>query len=147
IDRRGRVSRVILGDAHSLQLPEFTRVRGADGRLRGVRLVVTHLVPEPLDREELADLTKLRLDMIAAVHRGPSGLSVDMAALAPPGPGQTEAFRTVTWPRVPLALLVREPSEAVDEAEVADLPVPLDAFLREREAELVAATARARAQL
>src|SRR5690606_22881151 len=63
IDRRGRVSRVILGDAHSLQLPEFTRVRGADGRLRGVRLVVTHLVPEPLDREELADLTKLRLDM------------------------------------------------------------------------------------
>ena len=54
IDRRGRVQRVILGDAHSLALPEFTRVRGQGGRLRGIRLVVTHLVPDPLTREELA---------------------------------------------------------------------------------------------
>ena len=37
---------MILGDAHSLELPEFERVRGADGRLRGIRLVSTHLVSE-----------------------------------------------------------------------------------------------------
>ena len=28
IDRRGGVERVIVGDAHALQLPEFARVRG-----------------------------------------------------------------------------------------------------------------------
>ncbi|MCA9637420.1 MAG: GTPase HflX, partial [Myxococcales bacterium] len=44
IDRRGRVESVILGDAHSMELPEFARVRGAGGRLRGVRLIATHLV-------------------------------------------------------------------------------------------------------
>ena len=59
VDRRGRVERVIVGDAHALQLPEFARVRGADGRLRGVRLLLTHLLPESLNREELADLAKL----------------------------------------------------------------------------------------
>jgi len=141
LDRRGRVVRVILGDAHSLQLPEFERVRGADGRLRGVRLVVAHLLPEPLDREELADLTKLRLDMVAAIHRGPAGLQVDMACLAPTHEG-TEAFTQRIWPRTALALLSRDDDS---EAERADLPVPFDAFLRELEASLVAATARSRA--
>ncbi len=141
IDRRGRVVRVILGDAHSLQLPEFERVRGADGRLRGVRLVVAHLVPEPLDREELADLMKLRLDAVAAIHRGPAGLQVDLAALAPAHGDGSEAVTTRTWTRTPLALLARD-DETV--AEQTNLPVAFDAFLRELEAELVAATARAR---
>ena len=36
IDRRGRISRVILGDAHSLELPEFDRVRGVDGDRKSV---------------------------------------------------------------------------------------------------------------
>jgi GTPase len=147
IDRRGRIARVILGDAHSLELPEFDRVRGADGRLRGIRLITTHLVPEGLDREELADLAKLRLDAIAAVHRGPAGVSADVAALAPPVPGGGEAFTTHVWPRVPLALLAREAGSEAREAEIADLPVPFDAFVRQREAELAAATARARAEL
>jgi GTP-binding protein HflX len=142
IDRRGRVTRVILGNAHSLQLPEFERVRGADGRLRGVRLIVAHLVPEPIDREELADLMKLRLDAVAAVHRGAAGLQIDLAALAPAKGDGTEAFTTRTWPRTPLALLARD-DESV--AETTELPVAFDVFLRELEAELVAATTRARA--
>jgi GTP-binding protein HflX len=144
IDRRGRVVRVILGDAHSLQLPEFERVRGADGRLRGIRLVVAHLVPEPLDREELADLMKLRLDAVAAIHRGAAGLQVDLASLAPVAGDGTEAFTTRTWTRTPLALLARDDDEA---AEHTDLPVAFDGFLRLLEGELVAATARARALL
>lgn len=148
IDRRGRVQRVILGDAHSLELPEFARVRGVAGRLRGIRLVTTHLVAEALDREELADLAKLRLDLLAAVHRGPAGISVDMAALAPPPPEiHGDAFRTLSWPRVPLAVLTRDLDEATERTEVADLPIPLDAFLREREAELVASTQRAREEI
>jgi GTP-binding protein HflX len=143
IDRRGRVTQVILGDAHGMQLPEFARVRGVGGRLRGVRLVVTHLVPEPLDREELADLTKLRLDLIAAIHTGPAGIAVDLASLAPPPEGSSDAFRTRTWARTSLGVLTREGGEPPD----ATLPVPVPAFLRELEAELDAATLRARAEI
>ncbi len=142
IDRRGRVQRVILGDAHSMQLPEFERVRGVDGRLRGVRLIVTHLLPDPLDREELADLAKLRLDLLAAIHTGPAGIQVDLAALAPGR--DTDAFSVRQWPRVPLASLVKEDERKI---ERHDLPVPLDQFLRNNEAALQAATTRARAQI
>ena len=146
LDRRGRVQRVILGDAHSIEVPEFERVRGTVGRLRGIRLVVTHLVPEGLDREELADLSKLRMDMLAAVHRGPAGISVDMAALAPGGASATQAFRTRTWPRTPLAVLARQ-AEALEPEGDATLPVPLVPFLRDLEAELAAATVRAREEI
>ncbi len=140
IDRRGRIERVILGDAHSMQLPEFERVRGVAGRLRGIRLVVAHLLPEGLDREQLADLTKLRLDALAAIHRGPAGLQIDLAALAPNRDG-TEAFETRTWPRVPLAVLLRE-DDTTDTP--SDLPLPFSTFVRSLEADLGAAQARAR---
>ncbi len=146
IDRRGRISRVILGDAHSLELPEFARVRGVAGRLRGIRLVITHLVPEPLDREELADLAKLRLDLVAAVHRGPAGIGLDLATLTPPPPDVLDAFHTRVWPRHPLAVLVK----AVDHPDPdldRDLPVPVLPILRELESQLEAATARARAEI
>jgi GTP-binding protein HflX len=141
IDRRGRVQRVILGDAHSLELPEFARVRGAVGRLRGIRLVVAHLLPEPLNREELADLAKLRLDLIAAVHLGPAGIQADMASLRVGA--EHEAFTVHTWPRVPLSVLAGD-----DMARIAteNLPVPLGDYLRELEAGLVAATTQARAE-
>jgi GTP-binding protein HflX len=124
VDRRGRISRVILGDAHSLELPEFSRVRGVSGRLRGIRLVVTHLVPEPLDREELADLTKLRLDMVAAIHRGPAGITVDLASLGAAPPELSEAFRTRTWPRTPLSILARADEEAPQSETAGRRPQP-----------------------
>lgn len=144
LDRRGRVTTVILGDAHSMQLPEFSRVRGVAGRLRGMRLVLTHLVAQGLDREELADLAKLRLDLIASIHRGPAGITVDMAMLAPPDPGGRDAFVTAQLPRIPLALL--DPDALPEEARGV-YPIPFAGFLREREAELVASTARARAEV
>lgn len=143
LDRRGRVTSVILGDAHSMQLPEFDRVRGVAGRLRGVRLVASHLVAQGLDREELADLAKLRLDLVASLHRGPAGIMADIAMLAPPAPEAKEAFTISVLPRVPLALLDPDGGPPVS----GDLPVPFDTFLREREAELVASTARARAEV
>lgn len=150
IDRRGRVQRVILGDAHSISLPEFARVRGALGRLRGVRLILTHLLPEPLTREELADLTKLRLDLVAAVHRGPAGIQVDLASLTPAAPDAKEVLTLRTWPRVPVSVLSRDlstrPEEEVAPASAPDLPVDFTAFIRELEAGLVAATTRARAE-
>jgi len=147
IDRRGRVSRVILGDAHSLELPEFDRVRGVAGRLRGSRLVLTHLVSDGLSREELADLAKLRLDLIAAVHTGPAGIQVDLASLAPPQTAGSDAFSIDVWPRLPLSVLLQEEDDGISSKEAANLPIPLDEFLRDLEASLVAATARARAEI
>ncbi|MCA9716645.1 MAG: GTPase HflX, partial [Myxococcales bacterium] len=146
LDRRGRVERVILGDAHSLELPEFTRVRGAAGRLRGIRLVVTHLLPDPLNREELADLAKLRLDLLAAIHRGPAGAQIDIACLTPGKPGTEERFTTRVWQRAPLAALNRE-AEALEPGEAGEYPVPFQAFIRALEGELVARTSRARAEV
>ena len=143
IDRRGRVTSVILGDAHSMELPEFERVRGVAGRLRGIRLVVTHLVAQGLDREELADLAKLRLDLVAALHRGPAGIMAEVAMLAPPQPEANEAFTTTVIPTIPLALL--DPDAGPPGSP--GLPVPFDAFVRDRESQLVAATARARAEV
>jgi GTP-binding protein HflX len=144
IDRRGRISRVILGDAHSLELPEFERVRGADGRLRGIRLVSTHLVADPLDREELADLAKLRLDLIAALHDSPGGIQVDLACLQPAADELARGFELRTFTRAPLALLA--PDAGAGEAHPRpDLPADFSAFIRDLEAQLVAATARTQA--
>lgn len=140
IDRRGRIIRVILGSAHSLELPEFDRVRGADGRLRGVRLVSTHLVAEGLDREELADLAKLRLDLVASLHDSPGGVQVDMATLSPGRPGR--GFELRTFARASLALFAPDASGHPR----PDLPTDLTAFLRDLEAQLVTATEAARAE-
>ncbi|MCA9693285.1 MAG: GTPase HflX [Myxococcales bacterium] len=147
IDRRGRVLQVILGDAHSVTLPEFTRARGAAGRLGGVRLIVTHLVPDPLSREELADLAKLRLDLIAALHLGPAGAQVDLASLAPPPPGSDDAFTVRTWPRVPLSLLTRAAEGEAALERGAGYPVPFPEFIRALEGELVARRSRARLEV
>ncbi|TPV93275.1 MAG: GTPase HflX [Myxococcales bacterium FL481] len=140
VNRRGKIERVILGDAHRLHLPEFSRVRGADGRLRGVRLVATHLTAEVLDREELADLSKLKLDLSAALHRGAAGISVDMACLVP-NPG-ADGYSVHSFPRFALSELLRE----ADGVEALARPVPFGDFVREIEAALVSSTARARTE-
>ncbi len=65
LDRRGRVSAVVVGDARSLFLPDIQR-RGLD-RLCGLRLVHTHLADEPLTEDDLTDLALLRLDIVGAL--------------------------------------------------------------------------------
>jgi GTP-binding protein HflX len=48
-------------------LPDIGRFRGGGGRFRGLRLVHTHLRGEGLSRDDLVDLTRLRLDLVAAL--------------------------------------------------------------------------------
>ena len=146
LDRRGRIIRVILGDAHSLELPEFDRVRGVDGRLRGVRLVATHLVADGLDREELADLAKLRLDLLAAVHDSPGGVQIDLASLqASRDPNR--GFEIYRFARAPLALLAPDAGGRNQAGHPRpDLPVDFGNFIRELEGQLVAATARTKVE-
>ena len=72
VDRSGHVNHVIVGDASKLLLPDVGRLRAAAGRLRGLRLIHTHLRNEALTRDDIVDLTRLRLDMIVAICLAPS---------------------------------------------------------------------------
>ena len=71
VDRRGSVHHVILGDASKLMLPDVGRLRAGAGRLRGLRLIHTHLRNEPLSRDDLVDLTRLHLDLVVAICLAP----------------------------------------------------------------------------
>ncbi|APR82019.1 GTP-binding protein HflX [Minicystis rosea] len=73
VHRSGEVDYVIVGDATKLMLPDIGRLRAADGRFRALRLVHTHLFNEPLTRDDLVDLVRLRLDLVAAVQLTPEG--------------------------------------------------------------------------
>jgi GTPase len=73
IHRSGQVDYVIVGDSNRLMLPDFGRLRAASGRFRGLRLVHTHLHGEPLSHDDLVDLVRLRLDMVAAIQLKPGG--------------------------------------------------------------------------
>jgi GTP-binding protein HflX len=78
VDRRGAISHVMVGDARSIELPDWGRIRAGRGRLRGLRCLHTHLGDEPLTRDDLTDLALLRLDAMVAVctdERGLPGLA------------------------------------------------------------------------
>jgi GTP-binding protein HflX len=74
LNRRGEIEHVIVGDAFRLEFPDIGRARAGDARLRGLRLVHTHLKDEPLTRDDLTDLALLRLDLICAIETRPDGL-------------------------------------------------------------------------
>jgi GTP-binding protein HflX len=74
LDRKGDVQAVMVGDASKLELPDVGRARAGDSRLRGLRLVHTHLNGEPLSRDDHTDLALLRLDLVAAIEVQDDGL-------------------------------------------------------------------------
>jgi len=74
INRRGEIEHVIVGDARQLILPDIGRARAGQARLRGLRLVHTHLKDEPLTRDDLTDLVLLRLDAVVAIIAREDGL-------------------------------------------------------------------------
>ena len=67
IDRQGRVELLIVGDPTSIYIPELPRARLAETRLRGLRLLHTHLSGEALTQEDLTDMVSLRLDSVSAL--------------------------------------------------------------------------------
>jgi GTP-binding protein HflX len=73
VHRSGEVDYVVVGDASKLMLPDIGRLRAAEGRFRGLRLVHTHLRGEPLSRDDLVDLVRLRLDLVAVIQLAPGG--------------------------------------------------------------------------
>jgi GTP-binding protein HflX len=85
LDRKGDVHAVVVGDARKLELPDVGRGRAGESRLRGLRLVHTHLDGEPLSRDDHTDLALLRLDLVAALEVLDGGLpgKVHYAHLVP----------------------------------------------------------------
>ncbi len=71
VHRSGSVEWVIVGSSSGLMLPDVGRLRAAEGRFRGLRLIHTHLFGEELTRDDLIDLTRLRLDLVCAVQVSP----------------------------------------------------------------------------
>lgn len=88
IDRGGRVTHAIVGDDHQIELPDLGRWGKESGRLRGLRLVHVHLRGEAVDDDDLNDLTRLGLDLVAALSHA-QGLpqTVSIAHIATDGEG------------------------------------------------------------
>ncbi|MGE4192938.1 MAG: GTPase HflX [Pseudodesulfovibrio sp.] len=102
IDRQGKVSMVLVGDNRSIYIPELPRARMASGRLRGLRLLHTHLAAESLSQEDLMDMVFLRLDSVAALTvREGFPETVEAAHLLPPNPEDKsyEVLEPVRWDR------------------------------------------------
>jgi GTP-binding protein HflX len=97
VHRSGEIDCVVVGDASHLMLPDIGRLRAAEGRFRGLRLVHTHLFGEPLTRDDLVDLTRLRLDLIAAILLNPEGeaRSLTWAYNVPNGDEQARPYAIV----------------------------------------------------
>ena len=96
--RSGDIEHVFVGDAQRLLLPDFGRLRAGRGRLRGLRLVHTHLHGEPLSRDDLTDLARLRLDLVAAIGLDRAGrpASLYAAHLSPDGQASAAPERAFT---------------------------------------------------
>ena len=73
INRRGGIETVILGNDQSIVIPQLPQSRVGSGRLKGLRLLHTHLKREPINEEDKMDLALLRLDMITAIGINNSG--------------------------------------------------------------------------
>jgi GTP-binding protein HflX len=88
VDRHGRVVDVLVGDNAGIVIPDISQYRTAAGRLRGLKCVHTHLGREALSRDDLTDLSLLRLDMMAAIVKtdGAGQFRVHGAHLLPGGP-------------------------------------------------------------
>ncbi|RPJ17745.1 MAG: GTPase HflX [Desulfobacteraceae bacterium] len=73
IDRQGRITNVIVGDRKRIVIPDLSEFRTAPGRLKGLRCVHVHIGNEPLSRDDITDLTLLKLDMMAAITATQNG--------------------------------------------------------------------------
>ncbi|MBW2646758.1 MAG: GTPase HflX [Deltaproteobacteria bacterium] len=75
IDRQGGIQYVIVGKHQQILLPDdIHKYRIGKGRLKGLRLVHTHLQSELLTQDDLMDLVFLRLDFVSAITVSQDGM-------------------------------------------------------------------------
>lgn len=68
LNRKGKVEYVMVGNAKSIEMPDFGRARVSSDRFRGLRCVHTHLQNEKLTQDDLTDLALLRLDLMSIIQ-------------------------------------------------------------------------------
>ena len=74
IDRRGRVDMVIVGKPDSIYIPELPHSRTGATRLRGLRLLHTHLTPVLLSEEDLMESTRRPGTVAGRTSHAPEGI-------------------------------------------------------------------------
>jgi len=114
----------MVGSPSETELPDWGRLRAGRGRLRGLRLIKTHLADEGLTRDDLTDLALLRLDAVVSIgvrDDGLPGLAHAASLCAANADGRTTAKLAPCHP--------------------ADLDVEFSAFIRDLENELARTTA------
>lgn len=101
LGRDGSVEMILVGGPRSLFIPELPKSRTGRWRMRGLRLIHTHLQEEALTQDDLMDLVFLRLDCVAAVrvdlHGGATQL--ELAHLMPASDAKHGGWRIL--PLVP----------------------------------------------
>ncbi|NPA24591.1 MAG: GTPase HflX [Deltaproteobacteria bacterium] len=97
LNRRGHVEMVIVGDSQTLTIPSLHRYRLGHGRLRGLRCVHTTFSPPGLTREDITDLTVLRLDLMAVINLDSAGqpAAIEIAHLKTDQTGEPEKLPAV----------------------------------------------------
>ncbi len=107
LDRSGEIAMVVVGDAHSVTIPDLGPRRAGARRFRGLRLVHTQLRPlsvgstkSGLTEEDLTDLALLQLDAVITISVGGDGLPgvAWYGHLLPPGtdkPWRVEEVPTI----------------------------------------------------
>ena len=73
IDRSGKIIQVLAGEVDRILIPDLREYRLAPDRLRGLRCVHTQLAESGLSRDDLTDLSLLRLDLMAVITITPEG--------------------------------------------------------------------------
>lgn len=74
VHRSGKVENIIVGSHSQIVIPPLGNVRASGGRLRGLRLIHTHLSGEDISDEDLMDLLFLRLDLLSMIKVAADGL-------------------------------------------------------------------------
>ena len=74
VHRSGKIESVIVGEYAGIMIPRLSHVRTSGGRLRGLRLIHTHLAGEDISDEDLMDLLFLRLDILSVLKVNAEGL-------------------------------------------------------------------------
>ncbi len=127
IDRRGNIIFVIVGDNRGLVIPDLSDYPIAHKRLRGLRLIHTHLKEEPLTNDDMTDLALLRLDAIAALGVQGDGFpgKVSIAHLLPPNT-RDQAWNVI--PSMPFHQLDINPVHFTEALEDEMLRVQKESF-------------------
>ncbi|MBU0996334.1 MAG: GTPase HflX [Proteobacteria bacterium] len=80
INRSGKTVGVIVGTPDQIVIPKLNEYHAAPGRLNGLKCIHTHLKNEALTKDDLTDLSLLRLDLMAAVTITNDGLPLEIHA-------------------------------------------------------------------